>query len=54
MTQADLFYRFGVALVIGILVGLERERSAGAPQRELLAGVRTFALLGLVPVGRSQ
>ena len=47
MAQADLFYRFGVAVVIGLLVGLERERSAGSSRTELLAGVRTFSLLGL-------
>jgi uncharacterized membrane protein (DUF4010 family) len=47
LVQADLFYRFGIALVIGILVGLERERSGRQPDQELLAGVRTFALFGL-------
>lgn len=47
MAQTELFYRFGVAVVIGLLVGLERERSAGGPRTELLAGVRTFSLLGL-------
>lgn len=51
MTQANLFYRFGIALVIGVMIGLERERAAASddrqPQRELLAGVRTFALFGL-------
>jgi uncharacterized membrane protein (DUF4010 family) len=46
MTQVELFYRFGVALIIGILVGLERE-FAGQPDHELFAGVRTFALLAL-------
>lgn len=47
MAQADLFYRFGIALIIGILVGLERERSAQQTNQELLAGVRTFALFAL-------
>ena len=45
-----LFYRFGVALFIGVLVGLQREadsdRAAGRPSK-IFAGVRTFALLGL-------
>lgn len=45
--QVDLFYRFGVALAIGLLVGLQREYALGEPQRELFAGIRTFALLGL-------
>ena len=47
MAQADLFYRFGIALIIGILVGLERQRSAQQTNQELMAGVRTFALFAL-------
>lgn len=43
----DLFYRFGTALVIGMLIGLEREYSVKGRQSELFAGVRTFALIGL-------
>ncbi len=45
--DAALFYRFGVALGIGMLVGFERERQRrkGA---EMFAGVRTFALLSLL------
>jgi uncharacterized membrane protein (DUF4010 family) len=46
--QADLFYRFGVALVIGILMGLEREYAAEGREAPLFAGVRTFALLSLL------
>jgi hypothetical protein len=45
-----LFYRFGVALFIGILVGLQRKAVAddvADRQREMFAGVRTFALLSL-------
>ena len=45
--QADLFYRFGAALVIGILIGMERERSAELREIKLFAGVRTIALLAL-------
>jgi uncharacterized membrane protein (DUF4010 family) len=44
----SLFLRFGVALVIGVLVGLQREYASDAHARELPAGVRTFSLLGLV------
>ncbi len=45
--DAALYYRFAVALGIGILVGFERERRRrkGA---ELFAGVRTFAMLALI------
>jgi uncharacterized membrane protein (DUF4010 family) len=46
--QATPFYRFGAALVIGILVGLQREYSYGDPDREMFAGARTFALMALV------
>ncbi len=48
MEQIDLFYRFGAALVVGILVGLQREYSHGNPDKEMFAGVRTFALMSLV------
>ena len=41
------FYGMGAALIVGLLVGLERERAKGdGPEREP-AGIRTFALLGL-------
>ncbi len=45
--QADLFIRFGAALVIGILIGMERERAAELRDMKLFAGVRTIALLSL-------
>jgi len=51
MEQLDLFYRFGAALIIGILVGLQREYAYGDPNdphKEMFAGARTFALMGLV------
>lgn len=51
MEQHTLFYRFGVALFIGVLVGLQREYSydeADAPDEKAFAGVRTFGLMGLV------
>ncbi|MBC7220937.1 MgtC/SapB family protein [Candidatus Bipolaricaulota bacterium] len=46
MDPATLFYRFGLALVIGGLVGLQREHAEGG-KGELFAGVRTFALFSL-------
>ncbi len=49
--QIDLFYRFGAALVIGLLVGLQREYAHGRGESEddeLFAGARTFALLSLL------
>lgn len=41
----ELALRFGAALALGILVGLERERTK--PQTGGFAGVRTFALISL-------
>lgn len=46
-TQAELFYRFGVALVVGFLIGLEREHAAEDRKRTIFAGVRTFSLISL-------
>jgi len=48
MGQTALFCRFGVALAIGFLVGLQREYAYGGAGREILAGERTLALMGLV------
>ena len=51
MEQHNLFFRFGVALFIGLLVGLQREYSydvEGKREGKSFAGVRTFALLGLL------
>ncbi len=47
--EQKIFYHLGVALAIGLLVGVERgwkERSAEEGQR--VAGVRTFGLIGLL------
>jgi len=44
----DLFFRFGVSLVIGILIGLQREFASERDDEKIFAGVRTFALIGLV------
>jgi uncharacterized membrane protein (DUF4010 family) len=44
----ELFVRFGVALSIGILIGLQREYAYDEPDHKLFAGVRTFALMGLL------
>ncbi len=41
------FYRFAIALGIGILVGIQRESAYDEPEGKLFAGVRTFALISL-------
>ncbi len=51
MGPISIFYRFGAALAIGLLVGLEREYTHGGPEGEIFAGARTFALLGLAGCG---
>ncbi|MHB1317352.1 MAG: MgtC/SapB family protein, partial [Anaerolineae bacterium] len=47
MDVLDLFLRFGSALAIGLLVGMQREFDKGVRTRRLFAGVRTFPLLAL-------
>jgi uncharacterized membrane protein (DUF4010 family) len=46
--EYNLYLRFGVSLAIGVLMGLQREYAFEGSDRELFAGVRTFALLGLL------
>jgi uncharacterized membrane protein (DUF4010 family) len=48
MDELDLFFRFGIALILGILVGLQREFAFEESDEELFAGVRTFALISLL------
>lgn len=51
MEQHSLFFRFGVALFIGLLVGLQREYAHdvdNSSEEKSFAGVRTFALFALV------
>lgn len=46
MDTATAFVNFGIALGVGLLVGLQRERAASA-----VAGIRTFALIALLGAG---
>lgn len=52
VSSTDLLYRFGVALVIGLLIGLQREyafyRRDDRTDQELFAGARTFPLIALL------
>ncbi|MDU8946387.1 MgtC/SapB family protein [Ovoidimarina sediminis] len=49
MDDLDLFQRFGVALAIGLLMGLERGwHGRDEPEGGRIAGLRTFALVGLL------
>lgn len=47
LDETTLFFRFGIALLIGILVGIQREYSFKDPDIEH-PGIRTFALMGLI------
>lgn len=49
MDDLDLFRRLGIALVIGLLLGLERGwHGRDEPEGGRIAGLRTFALTGLL------
>lgn len=48
MTSTDLFLRFGIALAIGFMIGLQREYAFLSAKRDIVAGERTFALMGIV------
>tara|TARA_R110002124_G_scaffold286142_3_gene466060 strand:+ start:3331 stop:4593 length:1263 start_codon:yes stop_codon:yes gene_type:complete len=46
--MGELFYHFGVALAIGLLIGMEREfKKSDEAQQFLFGGIRTFPLLAL-------
>jgi len=45
--ETSLFLRFGGSLLIGILIGMQREFSFSEPDKEHPAGIRTFALMAL-------
>ncbi|MBC8504072.1 MAG: MgtC/SapB family protein [Anaerolineales bacterium] len=47
MEQSQLFLRFGTAIAIGFMIGLQREFAKQKKKKEIVAGERTFALLGL-------
>lgn len=48
MDQLDLFISLGLSLALGLLVGLQREWQAQRQETEIIAGLRTFGLVGLL------
>lgn len=48
MPDYDIFLRFGAALLIGVLIGLQREHADSSEDHKLFAGIRTFALISLL------
>lgn len=52
MNDLDLFYRLGVAIAIGVMVGVERHwRERDQTPGSRTAGVRTFTLIGMLGGG---
>ncbi len=48
MVSQDIFIRFGAALLIGVLIGMQREYAYGFSKgKGLFAGARTYALMAL-------
>jgi uncharacterized membrane protein (DUF4010 family) len=47
LEEPTLYFRFGVALFVGILVGLQREYAFDMRDKEIFAGTRTFALMAV-------
>jgi uncharacterized membrane protein (DUF4010 family) len=48
MQHPELLLRFGIALLIGVLIGLEREYARLREEVRTFAGVRTFPLIALL------
>jgi len=48
MAHTELIWRFGIALLIGALIGLEREFARLKEEVKAFAGVRTFPLIALL------
>ncbi len=48
MQHTELMLRFGIALLIGVLIGLEREFARLREEVKSFAGVRTFPLIALL------
>lgn len=47
MSESELLINFGIAAVLGALIGLEREYHFESTERTAFAGIRTFALVCL-------
>jgi uncharacterized membrane protein (DUF4010 family) len=47
MVEIVIFQQFFIALMLGALIGLERERSTYKQKRMMYAGIRTFPLIAL-------
>jgi uncharacterized membrane protein (DUF4010 family) len=48
MQHSEMLFRFGIALLIGVLIGLEREYARLKEEVTAFAGVRTFPLIALM------
>jgi uncharacterized membrane protein (DUF4010 family) len=50
----QMLQRMFVALMVGLLIGLERERAQSRRQQKSFAGVRTFPLIALLGAGMAE
>ena len=48
MPHLELVARFGIALLIGMLIGLEREYARQKEEGKAFAGIRTFPLISCI------
>lgn len=48
MEHTTLYLRFGTALFLGIMIGMQREYAAEENAKRLYTGIRTFSLLALI------
>ncbi|MDZ7724995.1 MAG: MgtC/SapB family protein [candidate division KSB1 bacterium] len=48
MNYHNIFLKFGISLLIGLLVGIQREYAIEKENKESTTGVRTLALMGMI------
>lgn len=48
MNYQNIFFKFGISLLIGLLVGIQREYAIEKENKESPTGVRTLALMGMI------
>ncbi|MDZ7369806.1 MAG: MgtC/SapB family protein [candidate division KSB1 bacterium] len=48
MLIKDILGKFALAMAVGVLIGLQREFAAEQDNKKIIAGIRTFGLLGLL------
>ena len=54
MDDQELFFKYGLSLLLGVLVGIQREHALKTQEGELPAGIRTFGLMGVMGCGAAM